>query len=125
MCRSIQGWQTSAVISELISNIASGFSIPGKHFLFFYPKHCKKAMFGKWFWFIECCFQTSKTDPTEKAKNKDMTRIKTSSIGDSLILLQINSLYTNGPEKQVVVCCDNFSPLAEVTYFSPVRFNKL
>ena len=38
----------------------------------------------------------------------------------SLILLQINSLYTNGPEKHVVVCCDNFSPLAEVAceYFS-------
>ena len=49
-----------------------------------------------------------------------MPRAKTSIIGDSLILLQINSLYTNGPEKQVVVCCDNFSPLAEVgcEYFS-------
>ena len=49
-----------------------------------------------------------------------MPRVKTSSIGDCSMLLQINSLYTNGPEKQVVVCCDNFSPLAEVVceYFS-------
>ena len=39
-----------------------------------------------------------------------MPKVKTSSIGDSLILLQINSLYTNGPEKQAVVCCDNLSP---------------
>ena len=41
-------------------------------------------------------------------------------IKHSLILLQINSLYTNGPEKQVVVCCDNFSPPADVAceYFS-------
>ena len=31
-----------------------------------------------------------------------------------LILLQINRLYTNAPEKQVVVCCDNFSPPAEI-----------
>ena len=45
---------------------------------------------------------------------------KSKCIKHNLILLKINSLYANGPEKQVVVCCDNFSPLAEVAceYFS-------
>ena len=38
----------------------------------------------------------------------------------NLILLQINGLYTHGTENQAVVCCDNYSPLIEVTceYFS-------
>ena len=69
----------------------------------------KKASLEKLFWVIECCFQTSKTDPNEKGHAKT-----------SLILLQINSLYTHDTENQVVVCCDNFSPLIEVAceYFS-------
>ena len=45
---------------------------------------------------FECCFQTSKTDPNGK------DHVKT-----NLILLQLNSLYTNGAENQAVVCCDN------------------
>ena len=68
----------------------------------------------KLFRVIEFCFQTSKIDPNGKghAKSKD--------IKHNLRLLQINSLYTNGPENQVVVCCDNYSPLIEVAceYFS-------
>ena len=40
----------------------------------------------KLFWVIKCCFQTSKTDPNGKSHAKN----------DS-ILLQITSLYTNGP----------------------------
>ena len=41
---------------------------------------------------------------------------KSKDIKHSLILLQINSLYTNSPEKQVVVFCVKFSPLAEVAF---------
>ena len=63
----------------------------------------EKAGLDKLFWVIECCFQTSKIDPNGKIHAKT-----------NLILLQINSLYTNGTENQVVVCCDNFSPLLEV-----------
>ena len=75
----------------------------------------KKASLEKLFWVIKCCFQTSKTDPNGKSHAKN----------DS-ILLQITSLYTNGPKQQVVVC-DNYSPLIEVAseYISPSRFNKL
>ena len=58
-------------------------------------------------------FRTSKTDPNGKGHAKTN-------------LLQINSLYTHGTENQVVVCCDNYSPLIEVAceYFS-IRLNKL
>ena len=49
-------------------------------------------------------FQTSKTDLNGKGDDA-----KT-----NLIFLQINSLYTHGTENQVVVCCDNYSPLIEV-----------
>ena len=70
----------------------------------------KKASLEKLFWVIKCCFQTSKTDPSGKGHAKT----------NLIILLQINSLYTNGTENQVVVCCDNYSPLIEVAceYFS-------
>ena len=69
----------------------------------------EKASLEKLFWVIECCFQTSKTDPNGKGHAKT-----------NLILLQINSLYTHGTENQVAVCCDNYSPLIEVAceYFS-------
>ena len=69
----------------------------------------EKASLEKFFWVIECCFQTSKTYPNEKGHAKT-----------DLILLQINSLYTHGTENQVAVCCDNYSPLIEVAceYFS-------
>ena len=69
----------------------------------------EKSQFGKAVWVIECCFQTSKTDPNGKGNAKT-----------NLTLLQINSLYTIGTENQVVVCCDNYSPLIEVAceYFS-------
>ena len=71
----------------------------------------KKASLEKLFWVIECCFQTSKTDANGKSHAKT-----------NLILLQINSLYTYGTENQVVVCCDNYSPLIEVAcvYF-PIK----
>ena len=46
-------------------------------------------------------FQTSKTDPNGKGHAKTN-------------LLQINSLSTHGTENQVVVCCDNYTPLIEV-----------
>ena len=76
----------------------------------------KEASSEKLFWVIKCCFQISKTDPNGKSHVKN----------DS-ILLQITSLYTNSPLKQIVVCCDNYSPLIEVAceYISPSRFNKL
>ena len=76
----------------------------------------KKNSLEKLFWVIKCCFQTSKTDPNGKSHAKN----------DST-LLQMTSLYTNGPYKQVVVCCDNYSPLILVAceYTSPSRFNKL
>ena len=71
----------------------------------------EKSQFGKAVWVIECCFQTSKTYPNGKGHAKA-----------NLILLQVNSLYTraHGTENQVVVCCDNYSPLIEVAceYFS-------
>ena len=71
----------------------------------------EKTSLEKLFWVIECCFQTSKTDPNGKGHAKT-----------NLILLQINSLYTHGTENQVVVCCDNYSPLALIDvaceYFS-------
>ena len=55
------------------------------------------------------CFQTSKTDPNGKGHAKT-----------NLTLLQINSPHTNGSQNQVVVCCDNYSPLIDVLceYFS-------
>ena len=65
----------------------------------------KKAGLEKLFRVIEFCFQTSKTDPNGKG------HAKSKYIKHNLILLQINSLYTNGPENQVVVCWDNYSPL--------------
>ena len=40
----------------------------------------------KLFWVIKCCFQTSKADPNGKSHAKNNS-----------ILLQITSLYTNGP----------------------------
>ena len=69
----------------------------------------EKASLEKLFWVMECCFQTSKTYPNGKCHAKT-----------SLILLQINSLYTHGTENQDVVCCDNYSPLIEIgcEYFS-------
>ena len=68
----------------------------------------------KLFWVIECCFQTSKTDPNGKGHAK--TNIK--------ILLQINCLYTHGTENQVVACCDNYSPLIEVACEDSVSSGK-
>ena len=47
----------------------------------------KKASLEKLFWVIECCFQTSKTDPNGKGHAKT-----------NLISLQINSLYTHGTD---------------------------
>ena len=77
-------------------------------------KILEKASLEKLFQVVRCCFRTSKTDPNGKghAKSKD--------IKHNLILLQINSLYRNGPENQVVACCDNYTPLVEVAceYFS-------
>ena len=46
----------------------------------------KKASLEKLFWVIKCCFQTSKTDPNGESHAKN----------DST-LLQMTSLYTNGP----------------------------
>ena len=69
----------------------------------------KKNSLEKLFLVIECCFQTSKTDPNGKGHAKT-----------NLILLLINSLYTHDTENQVAVCCDNYSSLIEVAceYFS-------
>ena len=69
----------------------------------------EKSQFGKAVLGYRMLFQTSKTDPNGKGHAKT-----------NLILLQINSLYTHGSENQVVVCCDNYSPLIEVAreYFS-------
>ena len=69
----------------------------------------EKSQLEKLFWVIECCFQTSKTDPKGKGHSKT-----------NLALLHMNSLYTNGGENQVVVCCHNYSPLIEAAceYFS-------
>ena len=66
-----------------------------------------KSQFGKAVLGYRMLFQTSKTDPNGKGHAKTN-------------LLQINSLYTHGTENQVVVCCDNYSPLIEVAceYFS-------
>ena len=46
----------------------------------------KKDSLEKLFWVIKCCFQTSKTDPNGKSHAKN----------DST-LLQMTSLYANGP----------------------------
>ena len=69
----------------------------------------EKSRFGKVVLDYRMLFQTSKTDPNGKGHAKT-----------NLILLQINSLYTHGTENQVLVCCDNYSPLIEVAcqYFS-------
>ena len=69
----------------------------------------EKSQFEKAVLGYRMLFQTSKTDPN----GKDHAKTK-------VILLQINSLYTHGTENQVVVCCDNYSPLIEVAceYFS-------
>ena len=69
----------------------------------------EKSQFGKAVLGYRMLFQTSKTDPNGKGN-----------ANTNYILLQINSLYTHGTENQVVVCCDNYSPLIEVAceYFS-------
>ena len=63
----------------------------------------EKSQFGKAALGYRMLFQTSKTDPNGKGHAKT-----------NLILLQVNSLYTHDTENQVVVCCDNYSPLIEV-----------
>ena len=70
-----------------------------------------KSQFGKAVLGYRMLFQTSKTDPNGKGHAK--TPAKTN-------LFQINSQYRHGTENQVVVCCDNYSPLIVVAceYFS-------
>ena len=67
----------------------------------------EKSEFGKAVLGHRMLCQTSETDPNGKGHAKTH-------------LLQINSMYTHGTENQVVVCCDNYSPLIEVAceYFS-------
>ena len=56
----------------------------------------------------ESCFGLSNT------VFKHQRLIQTEKAKTNLTLLQINSLCTNSTENQVVVCCDNYSPLIEV-----------
>ena len=63
----------------------------------------KKSQFGKAVLGFRMVFSNTKTDPNGKDHAKT-----------NLTLLQINGLYTNGTENQVVVCCDNSSSLIDL-----------
>ena len=87
----------------------------------FYSKYCKKLVWKSYFGLLNAVFKHRKLIQTEKpchAKSKD--------IKHNLILLQINSLYTNDPENQVVVCYDNYSRSVKVAceYFSISSSNR-